>query len=207
MRFLLLSCDYDETLARRGRVGEGAMAALSRLTASGRKLILVTGRSLDDLLSVFPDVRLFTRLVVENGAISYDPSTRAAKRLGERPPPEFVTLLQSRGVAPLYVGEVIVATREPHEATVLSAIRELGLGHQVIFNKGAVMVLPSGVDKGTGLCSALDELGLSPHNVVGIGDAENDHAFLQRCEVAAAVSNGLPLVKQRADLVTERASS
>src|SRR5262249_27971034 len=146
-------------------------------------------------------VRLFTRLVVENGAISYDPSTRTSKRFGERPAPEFVTLLQSRGVAPLYVGEVIVATREPHEATVLSAIRELGLGHQVIFNKGSVIVLRCGVDKGTGLCSALDELELSPHNVVGIGDAENDHAFLRRCEVAAAVKNALPLVRQRADIV------
>ena len=201
MRFLLLACDYDETLARHGRVDEGTMAALSRLTASGRKLILVTGRSLDDLLSVFPDVRLFTRLVVENGAISYDPSTRTAKRFGERPPPEFITLLESRGVAPLFVGDVIVATREPHEGTVLGVIRELGLGHQVIFNKGAVMVLPSGVDKGTGLCSALDELGLSPHNVVGIGDAENDHAFVRRCEVAAAVKNALPLLRQRADIV------
>ena len=60
----------------------------------------------------------------------------------------------------------------------LEAIRDLGLELQVIFNKGAVMVLPSGVNKATGLDAALDELGLSPHNVVGVGDAENDHAFL-----------------------------
>jgi hypothetical protein len=70
------------------------------------------------------------------------------------------------------------------ETDVLAAIRDMGMGHQVIFNKGAVMVLPPSVDKGTGLAAAFDELGLSPPNVVGIGDAENDHAFLQTCEMA-----------------------
>src|SRR5205085_8781820 len=85
----------------------------------------------------------------------------------------------------------------------LEAIRELGLEHQVIFNKGAVMVLPPGVNKASGLRAALEDLGLSPHNAVGIGDAENDHAFLALCEASAAVANALPPVQERADLVTQ----
>ena len=72
----------------------------------------------------------------------------------------------------------------------------------MIFNKGAVMVLPSGVNKATGLAAALEELELTPHNVVGIGDAENDHAFLRFCECSVAVANALPMVKQDADVVT-----
>lgn len=84
----------------------------------------------------------------------------------------------------------------------LKTIRELGLELQVIFNKGAVMVLPSGVNKATGLQAALRELGLSSHNVVSVGDAENDHAFLAVSECSVAVANALPLVKQRCDLVT-----
>ena len=99
---------------------------------------------------------------------------------------------------------MIVATSHPHENTVLETIRDLGLELQVIFNKGAVMVLPSGVNKATGLSAALDELGLSPHNVVGIGDAENDHAFLSLCECAVAVANALPILQERADWVTQR---
>ena len=97
---------------------------------------------------------------------------------------------------------MIVATWQPHEMQVLEAIRELGLELQVIFNKGAVMVLPSGINKATGLDAALAELGLSPHNVVGVGDAENDHAFLARCECAVAVANALPSLKDAADVVT-----
>src|SRR5258706_9094893 len=141
MRFVLLACDYDETLARHGRVDPTTMAALSRLVASGRKLVLVTGRLLPDLLDVLPDVHMFSRVVVENGALSYDPATRVTRRLAEPPPPQFLRALGEPGVSPLSFGEIIVATREPHQATVLDVIRELGMGHQLIFNKGSVMVL------------------------------------------------------------------
>jgi HAD superfamily hydrolase (TIGR01484 family) len=110
--------------------------------------------------------------------------------------------LQQRGVAPLSCGRVIVATWHPHETTVVEVIRELGLELQIIFNKEAVMVLPSGINKATGLRVALDSLGLSPHNVVGVGDAENDHAFLSLCECAVAVANALPMVQERADWTT-----
>jgi hypothetical protein len=78
----------------------------------------------------------------------------------------------------------------------------MGLELQVIFNKGAVMILPGGVNKATGLTCALKELGLSVHNTVGVGDAENDHAFLRVCECAVAVSNALPSLKKEADIVT-----
>jgi hydroxymethylpyrimidine pyrophosphatase-like HAD family hydrolase len=79
-------------------------------------------------------------------------------------------------------------------------IRELGFELQIIFNKGAVMVLPPGVSKATGLAAALNDMELSAHNVVGVGDAENDHAFLSACGCAAAVANALPMVKAAADI-------
>jgi Mrp family chromosome partitioning ATPase len=88
---------------------------------------------------------------------------------------------------------------------VLEAIRDSGLELQVIFNKGAVMVLPDGVNKATGLAAALDVMELSPRNVVGIGDAENDHAFLRMCECSVAVANALATVKETAGLVTSKA--
>jgi HAD superfamily hydrolase (TIGR01484 family) len=204
MRFIAFACDYDETLARLGRVSPEGVLALKQLAASGRKLLLVTGRELDDLLSVFPAADLFDRIVAENGAVLYRPATRERKCLAERAPEKFVDLLSRRGVSPLSVGEIIVATIEPNQEAVLEAIRDLGLELQVIFNKGAVMVLPSGVNKGTGLRHALRELGISIHNCVAVGDAENDHAFLSISECAVAVANALPTLKERADLVTSR---
>ena len=202
MRYLALATDYDGTLATDGVVSAGVVAALERVVASGRKLILVTGRQLDDLGRAFPRPDLFHRVVAENGALLYNPATRDEKPLGEPPPAEFVEALRARGVQPLAIGRSIVATWEPNQTVVLETIRALGLELQVIFNKGAVMVLPAGVNKGSGLYAALSELDLSPHNAVGIGDAENDHTFLNLCECSVAVANALPMLKERADLVT-----
>jgi hydroxymethylpyrimidine pyrophosphatase-like HAD family hydrolase len=203
LRYYALACDYDGTLALHGRVDQPTLEALERVRASGRKLILVTGRQLADLLEAFPRADLFDRIVAENGAVVYAPSDRSERSLADPPAEQFVAALRGRGVTPVSVGRVIVATCTPHEAVVLDVIRDLGLELQVICNKGAVMVLPSGVDKATGLDVALLELGLSRHDTVGIGDAENDHAFLRRCECSVAVANALPIVKERADLVTQ----
>lgn len=202
MRYLALCCDYDGTIAHHGRVDEPTLAALERLRESGRKLVLVTGRELDELQTVMPRLDLFARVVAENGALIYRPETREERLLDEAPPQTFVDKLVERGVGPISVGRVIVATWEPHENTVLKTIRDCGLELQVIFNKGAVMVLPAGMNKATGLRAALAELNLSPHNAVGVGDAENDHAFLSICECAVAVANALPSVKEKADIVT-----
>jgi HAD superfamily hydrolase (TIGR01484 family) len=204
MRYFVLAADYDGTLATHGRVDDATIEALEKLRATGRKLVLVTGRELPELSEVFPHLELFEQVVAENGALLYTPQTREDKPQATAPPEDFVKRLKEHGVEPISVGRVIVATCEPHEKTVLEVIRELGLELHVIFNKGAVMVLPSGVNKATGLFAALDELGISPHNVVGVGDAENDHAFLELCECSVAVANALPAVRARVDLVTSR---
>jgi len=202
MRYLVLACDFDGTVATDGTVRDETFAALQRLRESGRKLILVTGREIDDLLKVFPRIDIFDRVVAENGALLYRPANREHKTLGEAPSAEFVQALRAAGISPLSVGHCIVSTWQPHESKVLETIRDLGLELQVIFNKGAVMILPSGVNKATGLEAALLELGLSPHNCVGVGDAENDHALIRLSECGVAVGNALPLVQERADWVT-----
>lgn len=203
MRFHALATDYDGTIAHDGGVDDATLAALERARKSGRKLILVSGRELPDLNTVFNRLDLFDLAVLENGAIVYNPKTKETRVLAEPPSPRFAAELKARGVKPVSTGHVIVATFQPHQDVVFKTIHELGLELQVIFNKDAVMVLPSGVNKATGLAAALAELGLSPHNAVGVGDAENDHAFLRVCECSAAVANALPAVKDTADIVTK----
>ncbi len=202
MRYYALACDYDGTLALHGRVDDATASALVRLRRSGRKLILVTGRLLPDLSEVFPRLELFDQVVAENGALLYTPASREERVLADAPPSFFVDALRERGVTPVHAGRVIVGTWEPHHTTVLDVIRERGLELQVIFNKGAVMVLPTGANKATGLGQALRALGLSAHNVVAVGDAENDHAFMSAAECAVAVANALPVIKDYADWVT-----
>lgn len=204
MRFLVLACDYDGTLATHGKVDAATIAALEAVQASGRKLLLVTGRRLDELLRVFPEARRFDRIVAENGALTYDPAADKEELLAEPPPAAFVEELLRRGVAPIEVGRAIVATWSPHETVALAAIRDLGLGLQIILNKGAVMILPTQVNKATGLAHALRQLGYSRHNTVAVGDAENDHSLLSYCGCGAAVENAVRALKDRADVVLSR---
>ena len=203
MYFRALATDYDGTVAHDGVLDDQIIGALVRLKASGRDVILVTGRELDELIEVCPRLDLFDLVVAENGALLYDPVTKEEVLLAEAPSAELVERLKAAKVPGLSVGRSIIATWEPYEVVVLEAIRELGLELQIIFNKGAVMVLPSNVNKATGLKAALTRLDLSAKNVVGVGDAENDHAFIKTCGCAAAVANAIPALIKEVDIVTE----
>jgi hydroxymethylpyrimidine pyrophosphatase-like HAD family hydrolase len=166
-------------------------------------VLLVTGREMTDLQRLPLDLKMFDLIVAENGGVLFRPTDGETRLLAGGPPEGFVEELHRRGVAPISVGTSIVATWEPHEVTVTETIRDMGLELHVIFNKGAVMILPSGVNKATGLAAALEDLQLKAADVVGVGDAENDHAFLEACGMGVAVGNALPALKDRADHVTK----
>ena len=199
MNVHVFATDYDGTIAEANRVAEPTARALERVRASGRKLLLVTGRMLPDLQSVCPDVdRMFDAVVAENGAVVYFPARRESRTLGDAPEPALVDALRRRDVR-LDVGSAIIATDAPFAEAALAAIRETGVERTLVFNKDALMLLPAGVTKGTGLLTALAAFELSPHNMVGIGDAENDHAFLALSECAVAVADAVPALRERAD--------
>jgi hydroxymethylpyrimidine pyrophosphatase-like HAD family hydrolase len=196
MRYLALVTDFDGTLAENDTLSATTESALQRLRVSGRRVILVTGRRLDDLLTVCPRPQLFEMIVAENGALLYIPASREVRLLADPPPDALVKDLKALGVEPLEIGEVLIATHEPHRRAVQDVVWNLGLEVQVIGNRGSVMLLPAGTNKGTGLQHALRELGLSRHEVVGVGDAENDHSFLVQCECPVAVSNAALSIKE-----------
>ena len=202
MRFAALATDYDGTLAKDGLVAAETVDALRRLRRTGRRAILVTGRTLPSLREVFPCLNEFDSIVGENGGTLYNPATNSECQLADGASESLVNLLRERIRFPFEVGRVIIATSHLEKQSVLDSIQELGLELQIIFNKGSLMILPSGVNKATGLAAALKELSLSIHNVAGIGDAENDHALLASCEFSAAVANALPTVKAGVQLVT-----
>jgi len=205
MTYRALACDYDGTLAHDGVITPATLPALDRFRRSGRHLFLVTGRELPDLKRVCPTLDRFEWVIAENGALLHRPSTDSTRLLCEPASAALIEVLRNSKMQPLSIGQAVIATVEPNEVVVIEAIKELGLELEVIFNKGSVMILPSGVNKATGLAALLAEAGLTPDQVVGVGDAENDHAFLEACGIGVAVANSLPMLKERADFVTSAA--
>jgi hydroxymethylpyrimidine pyrophosphatase-like HAD family hydrolase len=205
MRYVALAAGFDGTLARDGRCDERCIEALRELSATGRKLILVTGRELRELLEIFPEVRIFDYVVAENGAVMHRPATRESEILAQAPPEILLQELRRRHVTPLSVGSSIVRTVKANEAEVSDALRKLQLDFQLVTNPGALMMLPAGVNKASGVWAALRELGVSRHNLVAIGDGENDLALFEFAEHAVAVQNADPLVKRVANRTTDGA--
>jgi phosphoglycolate phosphatase (TIGR01487 family) len=202
MKYRLLATDYDGTIAHHGAVDAATVEALQEFKQSGRKVILVTGREIPDLLSVFSETAIFDLIVAENGALLYWPLSKVERAVATPPPKEFAELLRKKAVNTLSVGRVIVATMDVYEKSVREAMAELQLDLEIIPNKGSLMVLPRGINKGFGLAAALRELKIESSEVVAVGDAENDHSLFHGAGFAAAVANALPELKSHATWVT-----
>src|SRR5262245_23768050 len=76
MRYYALATDYDGTIATNGLVDPPTVEALQSVLATGRYLILVTGRELPDLQRACEHLELFELVVAENGALLYRPSNK-----------------------------------------------------------------------------------------------------------------------------------
>lgn len=197
--FRAVAIDYDGTLSEGRRPGEDVLAAVAQARRRGLVIALVTGRILAELRSDFPDLAgRFDVVVAENGAILWRNGLWRA--LASPVAFELDEELAARGVR-FRRGQVLLACEGAQEEEVLQAVRRLGLEYQLVRNRDALMVLPSGVNKGFGVTEALADLGISPHSTIAIGDAENDHSLLETCEIGVAVENAVGSLRARADVV------
>ncbi len=198
--FRAVAIDFDGTLAE-GSVGSDTLTALAEVRARGVRVILVTGRIVDELRAVFPDVEDHVdALVAENGGV-------LVTSVGVRRLANPVDAAVSWGLSALDVvhrsGQVLIACAAADEPAALEVIRNSGLDYILVRNRDELMIMPAGVTKGTGLLAALADLRLSPHNTVGVGDAQNDHSLLEVCEVGVAVANAIESLRAHADVTLE----
>ena len=194
----VLACDFDGTIADEGRLAPEVVTALADARGRGIGVILVTGRVLEDLRLADVDLTAFDAVVAENGAVVHLPGQARFIQLGHPPPERFLGELRGRGI-PLKVGAVVVGISDRHAAQVLEFIRTFGLDYQLIFNRAALMLLPSGVTKATGVRRALEELGFSEHNMIAFGDAENDIPLLATAQLGVAARGAVPALAAVAD--------
>jgi hydroxymethylpyrimidine pyrophosphatase-like HAD family hydrolase len=200
--FRAVAFDLDGTLTEHDTLLTQALKSIERARAA-RRMVLVTGRIMSDLRRSFPGLaEQFDAVVTENGAASH--SAHGERLLAEPVDPALDKALADRGVIS-HRGVAVLAI-DGDAGTATEVVTDLGLDCHVVRNRGAAMILPAGVTKGSGLLRALDELGLSTHNSISIGDAENDLALLHAAEVGVAVANAVPSLAQHADVVFDRHS-
>jgi len=196
--FKALACDYDGTLATADRIAPVAVQALQCAREAGLRLILVTGRTFFELLRVCERLDLFDAVVAENGGVLYSPATGTIRDQGPPPAPRLLAELDRRGIA-FQAGRVVIATMRSQEAEVRRAMTAAGIGLDLIYNRAALMLLPRGVSKGTGVRQVIREFGFSFHDVMALGDAENDLDLFDACGWTACPMNAVPALMERAD--------
>ncbi|MGB0388834.1 MAG: HAD hydrolase family protein [Ardenticatenaceae bacterium] len=202
MKFKVLALDYDGTIAQHGTLDPDVRVALDAVRMRGISVILVTGRIFSELRRVAGDLDFVDAVVGENGAVLAFPNSSGVKRLANPPEPRFLSELARRGIE-VMAGQCVVEADASLAPRILEVIHDLELPLTLLYNRSRLMVLPQGISKATGLYEALRTLRLSRHNTLAIGDAENDHALLEFCELGVAVGWGSEALKKVADEVLE----
>jgi len=195
----VLAFDFDGTLALNGDVPPEVETALEQCHASGHVLFLVTGRRYETVnLGHLGD--LFAGIVWENGAVlTHTASGETYLPFGQLDT-RLLKAIEEAGI-PFERGLAIAATWAPHDQALWRILSSLGGSTSIEYNKSAVMVLPPGATKGTGLERLLTLCGLSPRNLAAFGDAENDLSMLRLAEVSVAVADAVPAVIETADVL------
>lgn len=199
MRLRVIATDYDGTVATDGVLHPDVRDAIQSARQRGVLVVLVTGRILSELRDVTGGVEFVDGVVAENGAV-ISLAGGHTMQLGQPPPISLLTALTERGID-FKVGRCVVEMDASFANVAMSLIREQELPLAITFNRQRMMLLPASISKSSGLRELLGALGLSRHNALGIGDAENDHELLRCCEYAVAVEWGSARLKQAADEV------
>jgi len=200
--YRLLAFDFDETLAMDGRMTPVAADALAEAKAAGWLLALVTGRPHDDLLDICPECGLFDLIVPENGCLLHTPADGAVEHLAEGPVDRLREGLTAAGIES-FNGRVVTIIRRHKEADVRDLLARHGLAFDCFVNRYAMMIVPVGVSKATGLAVGLKALGVALAEVIAVGDDENDLAMLAEVGLPVAVGNATEPVKAGARLVLD----
>lgn len=203
MHLKILALDFDGTLTTDGIVEDKTWEVLRMVKEAGYVLILVTGRRLAVIPELGPFDELCEAIVAENGATIYYPRIDRVETPFGKLANEVVQNLKLLNIG-VEFGEAIAATWTPHDRAVLDSIAKTGYAATLEYNKGAVMILPPGATKGSGLKHALEKLGYSTRNVLACGDAENDRSMFEQADLFVAVSNATPNIRNLADLVLEK---
>lgn len=203
----ILIFDYDGTLTYESdEVPLVAKDALRRIREKKLATLgIISGRDLDFLMRIDQVLsNVFSFLIAENGAISYFADLKKKEVLG-RDWSERARKVFSKSGIPMHFAEVMVATPVENAPRVSELLEKSRLEAKLIPNRDSLMVLPPGVDKGTGVAATAQHFGTTKKLFLTcFGDGENDLALFAPADLGVAVANAVDALKRIADVVTEK---
>ena len=210
MKFKALATDVDGTLTSKAHgISTGAIQAIRDLEARGIPVILASARPYPILNILREYLGTSGAIVCENGGhVDYGGESRL---LGDNEECRevYLRLKEAHGdrVREAWTNRynmvdlAIERTLEKEKVfSVISKFPRLRLIDSGFYYH----ILARDVDKGKGLRAAAEMMGIETSEIVAIGDSEVDIELLQQAGYGVAVGDASDLLKETADLVTEK---
>ena len=200
-----LALDIDGTITNKNRIGcISAIDTIYKVENIGIPVIIATGNVLcfTNALSTF--LGTSGGVVAENGGVielnnsrnvlgNFEICLDAYNHLKSELPVEKVKNSHLR------ISEIAITRKFP-----VQTIKEIleGFDVRVYDSKFAIHITDPSINKGSSVLKIADSIGVKSHEILGIGDSENDIEFLQAVGTKVAVLNADIELKEIADYVT-----
>jgi len=214
-----VALDIDGTITRpEGTIPPESWGAIRELEENGIKVILVSGNAICVLLGLRHYSGATGAAIGENGGVIFyndriyilgrkaNVLERARKLIIE----ELGDILEESVQNRYRHVDYAFKSKDPNiDRRIISEkigmiLKRHGLeGLEVLDSGVAFHVHEHGISKGIGLEKACELMGISPRDVVAIGDSEVDLSLFEKAGKSIAVGNAIPELKKRADIVLE----
>lgn len=200
-----IALDVDGTITNKNRRAcVSAIKAIHQAEDSGIPVIIVTGNMLCSSKMISTLLGTTGGLVAENGGIIETPKGRkvlgdfskcenAYNYLKSKHDVEKVDLSSHR------ISEIALTRKIPVEI-IKETLKDFEV--KIYDSKFAIHLTDPAVSKGSSLKMVAEDLGINVHDIIAIGDSENDMEFLEVAGFKVAVANANPELKDIADYVT-----
>ncbi len=209
-----LVTDVDGTITdRRRRINTPAVESIRTLVEAGIEVVFASGNTVCFMDGLCKMVGTDGTIIGENGGVYRRGFSGTLRVPGDKKAclAAFEVLKDSfsrKGVELELFGEqyrfadvAFARNIDPDEAR--AVIRDHGLSVRVLDTGFAIHLQTPGVSKGAALTALAREMGISPDDMMAVGDSENDIEMLEAAGIGVAVRNAPAAVQAAADRVTE----
>lgn len=219
-KFKLIALDLDGTLLNSKReISRQNLRWIQKAEEAGLIVVFATGRGRESSELFWPAVSPTAPMVMANGAEVWKNHHELLSRY-ELPPaavPELIALAKSHAAQYWTLGNCendelateggcLKVGMYHHDLQIISKLRQLvvACGELEVSASAAnnVEVNRLGVTKAAGLAEVIPLLGITPDEVVAIGDSINDLSMIEWAGFGVAMKNAAVIVKETADYVT-----
>lgn len=211
-----LVTDVDGTITdRRRRINTPAVEVVRTLVDAGVEVVFASGNTVCFMDGLCKMVGTDGTIIGENGGVYRRGFSGTLRVPGDKKAclAAFEVLndyFAGKGVELELFGEqyrfadvAFARNIDPDEAR--AVIRDHDLSVRVLDTGFAIHLQTPGVSKGAALTALAREMGVSPDDMMAVGDSENDIEMLEAAGIGVAVRNAPAAVQAAADRVTEGA--